>query len=492
MFIQRLNKGFPYQLIIFTLQFFPLLNSSFLTFIKISTERKSNLVYRVRLKYHKGTIIVDGNLYLPYFSYDPRIRAYRALACYYDQIKRYLDENRIDYEDRVLDLLPFPYISSKVELRPYQEEALKAWMRAGKKGVIVLPTGAGKTVIGIKAIEVVNAPSLIVVPTLELLNQWREVLEREFGVEVGVIGGGKQELKPITVITYDSAYLKAEWLGNKFSLLIFDEAHHLPSHGYRQIAELSAAPYRLGLTATIEREDGLHVDLPRLVGEKVYEVKPRDLAGRYLADYEVERIKVDLTPEEKEEYKKYWSVYTNYLKNRNLKMRSLEDFERFLTIASYDKEGREALLARHRALKIALNSEAKLTLLAQLLKMYRGYKTIIFTQHNELVHRIANRFLIPFITHKTSKEERREILRGFKEGRYTRIVTSKVLDEGVDVPDASLGIIISGTGSRREFIQRLGRLLRPKEGKKAKLIEIVSVETKELQLSYKRHRGRSI
>jgi superfamily II DNA or RNA helicase len=149
--------------------------------------------------------------------------------------------------------------------------------------------------------------------------------------------------------------------------------------------------------------------------------------------------------------------------------------------------------------------------LREILAENKGVKTIIFTQHNSLVHEISDKFLIPLITHKTIKEERQDVLKGFKEGRYMAIVTSKVLDEGVDIPDAELGVILSGTGSAREFIQRLGRLLRPapnnsnnstrsnsgaaaagggyKGYKKARLIEIVSSETKETVTSARRKRA---
>lgn len=127
-------------------------------------------------------------------------------------------------------------------------------------------------------------------------------------------------------------------------------------------------------------------------------------------------------------------------------------------------------------------------MLGKLLKENRGEKIIIFTQHNRLVYNISKKYLLPFITHTSSKEERKDVLNGFRDGRYSAIVTSKVLDEGIDVPDASLGIIVSGTGSSREFIQRLGRLLRKKEGKEVKLIEFVSVGTKEIQSSSRRKR----
>jgi superfamily II DNA or RNA helicase len=151
-----------------------------------------------------------------------------------------------------------------------------------------------------------------------------------------------------------------------------------------------------------------------------------------------------------------------------------------------DKRAREALLARNRAIRVALNSEAKLSLLAKQLEAHRNEKTLIFTLHNDLVYAISRRFLIPAVTYQTPREERREILENFRTGDYKAIVTSQVLDEGVDVPDASVGFILSGTGSTREYIQRLGRLLRKIEGKQARLFEIVSKETVEVGMSRRR------
>ncbi len=135
----------------------------------------------------------------------------------------------------------------------------------------MLPTGSGKTIIGLKAISLMNVPAIVVAPTLDLVAQWRSRLEEEFKVEVGTLGSGEQDIKALTVSTYDSAYIHAERLGNKFGLIIFDEVHHLPAEGYRNIAEMFASPFRMGLTATFEREDGLHTELNRLVGGKVFE-----------------------------------------------------------------------------------------------------------------------------------------------------------------------------------------------------------------------------
>jgi superfamily II DNA or RNA helicase len=169
-------------------------------------------------------------------------------------------------------------------------------------------------------------------------------------------------------------------------------------------------------------------------------------------------------------------------------LRSPEDFRRFIMRTGVDPEAREALLARNKALKTALNSEAKIKALGEFLNVYGEEKILIFTRFNQLVYRISRRFLVPAITHQTPREERKEILEKFKAGEYRAIVTSQVLDEGVDVPDASIGFILSGTGSSREFIQRLGRILRKRQGKHARLVEIVSRETVETKMSQRRHR----
>ena len=252
-----------------------------------------------------------------------------------------------------------------------------------------------------------------------------------------------------------------------------------------------ASPFRLGLTATIEREDELHKELPKLVGGVVFQAAPGDLAEqKHLAGYKIERRHIEMLPEEVLEYNKNYGKFLFCIRKLGFRMNYPNAFQRLIMMSARSKLARDAILARNKAMNIALNSKAKFDELREILAENKSVKTIIFTQHNSLVHDISNQFLIPFITHKSKKEERQDVLKGFKEGRYAAIVTSKVLDEGVDVPDAELGIIVSGTGSSREFIQRLGRLLRPKQNDKmAKLIEIVSMETKEIGTSSKRKRA---
>ncbi|MEE8168460.1 MAG: DEAD/DEAH box helicase, partial [Candidatus Hydrothermarchaeales archaeon] len=399
----------------------------------------------------------------------------------------YLKRSGIEFVDEVMDTVLCPDLKADLKLRDYQEDALSTWFRSGKRGVIVLPTGSGKTVIGIEAISLCNVSSLVVVPTLDLMDQWKQRLEGEFNVEVGSYGGGSHELQGITVSTYDTAYLRAEELGNQFALIIFDEVHHLPAPGYSNIAEMFASPYRLGLTATYEREDGLHKELPRLVGGKVFEMEVKELAGKHLANYDLELIRTELTPDEKREYDENYGEYLNYLRATRIKIKTPRDFQRFIMRTGTDPKARKALLARHRAKSIALNSFSKIHVLRDLLAKHSGSRMLIFTQHNELVHRISREFLIPSITHKTAKDERRENLDRFRDGRYGTLVTSKVLDEGVDVPEANIGVILSGSGSTREYRQRLGRLLRKKDGKRAILYEIVSRGTSEVGTSRRRH-----
>jgi superfamily II DNA or RNA helicase len=441
------------------------------------------------LLFDRGSILVRGEVRVPYTTWDDRAKAYRAQSLHYREIVEYLKRSNLFFKDDVQELLPCPIFSSDIHLRSYQHKALKAWNEAGRKGVIVLPTGAGKTVIAIKAIELISQPTIVVVPTLDLVEQWRSRLEEEFGVKIGIYGGGDTLLQALTVSTYDSAYLRAGEIGNRFCFIIFDEVHHLPAEGYRQIAEMFTAPCRLGLTATFEREDMLHREIPRLTGGVVYWLKPEDLAGRYLAEYTLQKIDVDLTDQERLEYDRHYKVFADFLASRHIKLTTAADFQKFIMRGGRDRDARRALLSRNIALDIAFNSEAKIEALEEIMKNNPSERLLIFTQHNQLVHRISKRFLLPFITHTTDKDERRDILKRFRDGTLRGIVTSKVLDEGIDIPEASIGIILSGTGSSREFIQRLGRLLRKSDGKKARLIELVSRATTETRTSWRRKKN---
>ena len=441
----------------------------------------------LRLWFDHGTLLLKGEVGTPYGKWDPRVDCYRIKALHYKDVLDYLQESGVRVQDDVPALPPLEPLTNNIAMRSYQEEALVSWQRAGNRGILVLPTAAGKTFIALKAISLLNVQTLIVVPTLDLIDQWRKRVMECLGIEAGAVGGGENLVRMVTISTYDSAYSQAGSLGNKFMFLVFDEVHHLASPGFVQIAEMYMAPCRMGLTATLERTDQRHDLLPKLVGDLVYTVAIEELAGEHLSPYNYEKISVALTPEEQCIYDNEMGVFKNYLRARRIVLRGAADFQRFIMTTGRDPKAREALLARNRAVRTAVNSEAKLSLLARKLEEYSDEKILIFTLYNDLVYEISRRFLIPAITFQTPREERREIMANFSHGEYKAIVTSQVLDEGVDVPEASVGLVLSGTGSAREYIQRLGRLLRKVEGKTAKLVEIISKETVEVGTSRRRH-----
>jgi superfamily II DNA or RNA helicase len=442
----------------------------------------------LELTYESGTIRVAGDppSDLPGVEYDERTQTGRAPAYRYADLRTGLAERGLAYEDHVRSL-PSLSLSTTYDLREYQQAALDAWRDADERGCLELPTGSGKTVIGIAAMVALGTPALVVVPTVDLLEQWQRELQREFDRPVGRMGGGEQRVEDITVSTYDSAYLRADELGDRFGLVVFDEVHHLGGEGYRDIARLLAAPARLGLTATFERPDGAHEGIEDLVGPLVQRVSVDDLAGEHLADYDIKRIEVALTPDERDRYEEHQGTFTDYLTQSNIQLRSGSDYQELVKRSGNDPAAREALLAKQRAREVMMNAQRKVDRLATILDRHRDDRIIVFTAHTDLVYRLSERFLIPAITHETGASERREILERFRNGTYSRVVTANVLDEGVDVPDANIAVVLSGSGSEREFTQRLGRILRPKaDGGRALLYELVTEETAEERVARRR------
>ncbi|MGD0804028.1 MAG: DEAD/DEAH box helicase [Candidatus Bathyarchaeia archaeon] len=428
------------------------------------------------LRFDRGTLLVE----------DDQGKVTRRRASDYSRTVDDLRSVGAEYRDDALRSPPTGHLASRFEARDYQSEAVESWTRAGHRGIVVLPTGAGKTIMAIKAMELLQVATLIVVPTIVLMEQWRETLTEAFRLEVGALGGGESDVKPITVATYDSASLKARDIGDSFSLIVFDEVHHLPSPSNSRAATSYLAPYRLGLTATLGRDEEVISGLEELVGKVIYEKGIEELAGKHLSNYTVKTVNIPLAPDEKEEYDRQFAVYKGFLQRRGIRIRSARDYLLFIKRSGVDPEARRALMGRNTAMDIALNSRNKEEYLRVLLAANPKEKTIIFTRHNKLVYRISRSLLIPAITHQTVREEREEVLDRFRSGVYRRIITSQVLDEGIDVPDASVAVILSGTGSSREFIQRLGRVLRKKEGKQATLYELVSFGTAETRISRRR------
>jgi len=448
----------------------------------------------LKIAFEGGTLVLTGGqpddyVDLPNVQYDPRTTSHRAEARYYRQLVEYLRKTGVKYEDaaRGFDAKPMGWtLKSGREPFPHQQEAVDAWWKGGGRGVVVLPTGTGKTFVAVLAMLKTNRPALVVTWTIDLMFQWEGELRKHLGIDVGLMGGGEYNPLPVTVTTYDSAYLKVEWWGNKYGLLVFDEAHHLPGDSLMQAAICSIAPFRMGLTATPERADGRESFFPELIGDIVYRREIKELSGDYLAEYTARRIFVDLSPEEQEQYQRARDLYKAFLQNRGISLGGQNDWQRFLWEAVRSPEGWEAFQAFREQKRLQHAASAKLTKLEELLEQHSKDRVIIFTADNATVYQIARRFLVPAITHQTKSKERKQILARFHTGEYPFVVTSQVLNEGVDVPAASVGIVLSGTGTTRENVQRLGRLLRKLGDKQATLYEVIARGTSEEYTSDRR------
>ena len=447
---------------------------------------------QVELRFFAGTLEVlglpaDTAILPPPCAWDAREERHRAPAIAYADVVRALLRAQIAFADgaRRYEELPTGLLAHR-EPRPYQTAALAAWLKHGARGVVVLPTGAGKTLVAHMAIDDRRRSTLVVTPTLDLVRQWHDGLAAAFGQRIGLVGGGDFELAPLTVTTYDSAYLHMETLGARFGLVVFDECHHLPGPTYALAARLCLAPMRLGLTATPERADGREADLTGLIGPLVYRKDIIELEGTYLADYETSRVNVELTPEERAEYEAEREIYRSFLRHSGINMASPTGWSDFIMRAARTDEGRRALAAYRRQREIAFTAPAKLAYVEHLLQQHRNDRTIIFTEDNATVYLVSRRFLVPAITHKTKVRERSAILAGLTAGSYGAVATSRVLNEGVDIPDANVAIVMSGSGSVREHVQRLGRVLRKRDGKRALLYELVASGTSEANTSVRR------
>lgn len=445
----------------------------------------------VSLAFASGTLELrgwpDGVALPPGCAWDERTRCHRAPCVAYADVVRALVASKTPYEDAARAYSELA-CTARVHraARFYQGEALAAWIGQRGRGVVVLPTGSGKSHVAVLAIEAKRRSTLVVAPTLDSVRQWFDLLAATFGGPVGLVGGGEHDVRPLTVTTYDSAFLQMEYFGARFGLVVFDECHHLPSAAYAFAARACLAPFRLGLTATPERADGRETELASLIGPVVYRKDIVELSGDYLAQYDVERVSIELSVAERAEHDAERATYREFVKSHGIRMSQPSGWGQFIMLASQSAEGRRAMAAYRRQRELAFAPAAKLEYLEHLLHVHRRDRAIVFTQDNATAYTVARRFLVPVITHQTKVRERSEILAGLAAGTYHAVTTSKVLNEGVDVPDANVAVILSGSGSVREHVQRLGRVLRKKGEKRAILYELVTEETTETYTSDRR------
>lgn len=423
-----------------------------------------------------------------HFNWDSRTLQWRARAMDYREIIEDWQKRGVKYEDKAkayekLELS----LREPIVAREHQKAALAAWREAGLRGVVQLPTGAGKTILAVLAIAGLSRPTLVLVPTIDLVMQWQSILQKYIaGAAIGVLGGGQRDIQPITVSTYDSALILLEQLGNRFGLLVADECHHLPTPQYSAIAMGSIAPFRLGLSATVARSDGGEEAIYSLLGDLVYEGRIDQMQHSVLAPYDVVTIEVALTAEEQAAYNEARELYLGFVRRHRINFSSPTGWSEFLWKCAKMPGGVQALRAHREQRRLAQAASGKINVLWDILQKHSSERLIVFTDDNAMAYRIGHEFLLPVITHQTKLADRTLFLEAFRLGEINVLVTSRVLNEGVDVPDASIGVVVSGSGNVREHVQRLGRILRHRPGKRAKLYELIAEGTSELKVQARR------
>ena len=449
----------------------------------------------VGLSYDRGTLLLSGLSRAQVsqacpgcpWAWDGRVGAWRTEAIHYAAARQFLlDALGTGFVDAVPQPPDVAYgVIDLPRLRGEQHEALLAWRREGHRGMVVMPTGTGKTVVALAAMAAVRTATLVVAPVRDLMYQWHRRILRALSFDAGILGDSLRNVKPVTVTTYDSAYIHMPDIGPQFGLVVFDEAHHLPGRCRRDAARLSPAPMRLGLTATPERADGLHTDLEALIGPVVYQQEISGAKGRTLAEYEVVRIPVALTPDEQERYDQATGSVRTYLIARRSDKKGYS-WQDLCAESGRDPEARKAQKAYYAKKSIEDRAQEKLRVLEDIFRLHAGERVIVFAGSNAMAMDVSRRFLAPALLNHSGKRERLAVLEGFERGDFPVIVANRVLDEGVDVPAAKVAVVIGGQASTRQAKQRLGRVLRKTGNVKAVLYEVVCQDTNEELRSRKR------
>ena len=346
-------------------------------------------------------------------------------------------------------------------LRNYQEQAVERFWEGGS-GVVVLPCGAGKTIVGAATMAVAKTNTLILVTNTVSARQWKTELLKRTTLredEIGEYSGSVKEIAPVTIATYQilttkkqSEYTHLALLNdNDWGLIVYDEVHLLPAPIFKMTADLQARR-RLGLTATLVREDGKEGDVFSLIGPKRFDAPWKEIEEQgYIAPAKCYEVRIDLPDDEHLEY----AISNNEDKYR-----------------------------------LAATSSSKIPVISKILTKHQGEPTLIIGQYLDQLHQVAESLDAELITGDTPVNTREKLFGEFREGRIHVLVVSKVANFSIDLPEASLAIQISGSfGSRQEEAQRLGRLLRPKaDGRSASFYTLIARDTVDQDFAQNRQR----
>jgi superfamily II DNA or RNA helicase len=447
----------------------------------------------MRLLFDHGTLVLaeapDLRLdFVPGLVWDPRVALFRAPAFRYAQIVDELRARRLPCVDQVPAAhAPEPAAFQTVALRPYQQAALLSWELAERRGLLVMPTGSGKTRVALAAMAAGACRTLCLVPTRALLQQWLTQLSAAYAGPIGCLGDGQRAVEAITVSTFESAYRLMPAIGNRFDLLIVDEAHHFGVGVRDEALEMCTAPRRLGLTATPPDAAAMH-RLNDVLGEIVYQIGVGDLTGSYLADFDLLVVPLGLSPKERASYDADHRLFSE-LNRRFRQLHPHGTWQELVSVASLTAEGRLALAAWRRTRRLVSFTSAKARAVGTLLARHRGSRVLVFTADNSAAYAIAQEHLIMPMTCDISRGERERALECFRRGELKALVSARVLNEGIDVPDADVAIVVGSAFGEREHVQRVGRLLRPAPGKRAVVYELVTAATSEVWRAAARRRA---
>ena len=347
------------------------------------------------------------------------------------------------------------------KIRPYQELAAEGFWHGGS-GVVVLPCGAGKTIVGAAAMAHAKATTLILVTNTVAARQWREELLKRTSLnedEIGEYSGAKKEIRPVTIATYqvmtkkkNGVYAHLDLFDSyDWGLIIYDEVHLLPAPIFRFTADIQSRR-RLGLTATLVREDGMEGEVFSLIGPKRFDVPWKEIESQgYIAPAECIEVRVNLTETER------------------------------LSYATAEVENRYRYCATTRT---------KRDVVEALVKKHQGEQILVIGQYIDQLDELSEVLGVPLIKGETPVKEREILFNKFRSGEITTLVVSKVANFSIDLPDATIAIQVSGAfGSRQEEAQRLGRILRPKsDGRTAKFYSVVSRDTIDQDFAQNRQR----
>ncbi len=444
------------------------------------------------LSFDRGSLRLDApaTSRLPaYLVWDERVSAWRTAAINHARLQEDAAAYRLHLADDAERFFPPPNLRVNLPpLRADQQAAIEAWERAGCRGVIVKPTGTGKTEIALSIIARHQAPALVVAPLRDLMYQWQRRIKKGLGFDAGVLGDGRQEVWPITVTTYDSAWIHMKEIGNRYRLIVYDEAHHLPGPSRHESALDCLAPMRLGLTATPWHADGRDRLLTDLIGPAVFEEDLAEARGRTVADYTIVRVPIHLTEAEQAEFDELSRRIRTYVATQKRADRSF-DWAELARRSRTDPDARDILRRWRRKLAIINRSAEKLRVLEDILRLHPAEQCVIFTASNRMALDVSARFLVPALTAHSDKRERNLVLDGFGHGSLRGLAACEVLNEGWDAPAVKVGVVLGGEKGVREAVQRLGRLLRKSGDRAARLYEVVVQETADVARA--RRRGRS-